>query len=306
MKKILSNLVVFVKEDFELRSYLLLILFLSALITFNYSIDFEDSYLDNNHSDLEGWLKYFAFYLLVYLASMLLMRRNRYISKGLKQVKSYLLVFISIGFITAEINFNLHDLIFSQPISSHPYFNHKITLRISESLFFLLELIVLGVIIGKVKYNGFGLWSFQNNLKSYLYLLLFMVPLIGLASQQSDFIESYPQLKMKYFTLAEYWDYFKRYEPFYLLNFIRTEWIFRGFMVLAFMPLFGKRSVLLIAMLYCIFHFGKPMAECISSFFGAYLLGSIAYQTKSIWGGVLLHMGIALLMDVTALMVYFF
>jgi len=78
------------------------------------------------------------------------------------------------------------------------------------------------------------------------------------------------------------------------------EWFFRGFMVLFFKKYLNTKAIILIAMVYCSFHFGKPLLECVSSFFGGYLLGYIVYKTKSIWGGVIVHMGIAFLMDLFA------
>jgi hypothetical protein len=52
------------------------------------------------------------------------------------------------------------------------------------------------------------------------------------------------------------------------------------------------------AVFYCAIHFGKPMAECISSFFGGIILGVITYNTRTIWGGVIVHLGIAWLMEI--------
>jgi hypothetical protein len=33
---------------------------------------------------------------------------------------------------------------------------------------------------------------------------------------------------------------------------------------------------------------------------GGYILGVVAYETKSIWGGVIVHLGIAWMMEVVA------
>ena len=40
------------------------------------------------------------------------------------------------------------------------------------------------------------------------------------------------------------------------------------------------------------------MAEAISSFFGGTLLGIVAYNTGSIWGGLIVHLGIAWMMEI--------
>jgi hypothetical protein len=55
------------------------------------------------------------------------------------------------------------------------------------------------------------------------------------------------------------------------------------------------------AALYCAIHFGKPLAECISSFFGGILLGVISYHSRSVAGGLVLHLGIGWLMEIAGL-----
>jgi hypothetical protein len=52
------------------------------------------------------------------------------------------------------------------------------------------------------------------------------------------------------------------------------------------------------ATFYCSIHFGKPLFECISSYFGGLILGVIAYKTQSIMGGLAVHLGIAWLMEI--------
>jgi hypothetical protein len=51
------------------------------------------------------------------------------------------------------------------------------------------------------------------------------------------------------------------------------------------------------ALFYCTIHFGKPLGECISSYFGGLILGAITLQTRAIWGGLIVHLGIAWLME---------
>ena len=47
---------------------------------------------------------------------------------------------------------------------------------------------------------------------------------------------------------------------------------------------------------------GAVAGALISSFFGGYILGVFAYYSRSIWGGIIVHMGIALLMDLAAVL----
>jgi membrane protease YdiL (CAAX protease family) len=71
-------------------------------------------------------------------------------------------------------------------------------------------------------------------------------------------------------------------------------------MILAFLKILGPKAIIPTAAFYFSIHFGKPIGETISSFFGGVLLGYLSYKTQSIWGGVLVHIGIALLMELGA------
>jgi hypothetical protein len=71
-------------------------------------------------------------------------------------------------------------------------------------------------------------------------------------------------------------------------------------MVIGLMQLLGRSVVLPMAVFYCSLHFGKPLAEAISSLFGGYVLGALAFQTRAIWGGVIVHMGLAWMMELSA------
>jgi hypothetical protein len=60
----------------------------------------------------------------------------------------------------------------------------------------------------------------------------------------------------------------------------------------------GKAAILPMACFYCTIHFGKPLGECISSYFGGMILGIVVYHTRSIFGGLMVHLGIAWLMEI--------
>ena len=94
------------------------------------------------------------------------------------------------------------------------------------------------------------------------------------------------------------WWYKILYEISYGIDFLTIELFFRGFLVFAFVRYVGADAVLPMAVFYCSIHFGKPLFECISSFFGGMLLGIIAYRTQSILGGIMVHLGIAWMMEI--------
>jgi hypothetical protein len=68
-------------------------------------------------------------------------------------------------------------------------------------------------------------------------------------------------------------------------------------LVLAFAKWVGKDAILPMALFYCTIHFGKPLGECISSYFGGLILGIVIYHTRTIFGGLMVHVGIAWLME---------
>jgi membrane protease YdiL (CAAX protease family) len=48
-------------------------------------------------------------------------------------------------------------------------------------------------------------------------------------------------------------------------------------------------------------HFGKPLPECLGSIIAGLVLGVLAMDTRSIWGGVTIHVAVAWGMDFAAL-----
>jgi len=148
--------------------------------------------------------------------------------------------------------------------------------------------------------NFYGIKTKGVDWKPYWLMLLIMLPLIAAASTQNDFLQMYPKMKMMSgFTHPENFGFWEKllFELAYGSDFISIELFFRGFLVLGFVKWFGKDVILPMALFYCTIHFGKPVGECISSFFGGVLLGVVAYNTRSILGGLIVHLGIAWLME---------
>jgi hypothetical protein len=130
------------------------------------------------------------------------------------------------------------------------------------------------------------------NWKPYVIMLLIMIPLIAAASTQPDFQAMYPKLKLVTdvsFSKLNWWQKLL-FELSYGSDFITIELFFRGFLVLAFIKWAGKDVILPMACFYCTIHFGKPLGECISSYFGGMILGIVVYNTRSILGGLMVHL----------------
>lgn len=140
-------------------------------------------------------------------------------------------------------------------------------------------------------------------------MLLLMLPLIAAASTQADFLTSYPRVQ-KFASLdfanAAHWKHFALYEFLYGLDFFSIEFFFRGFLILAFVGIVGPRAIIPMAYIYVVIHWNKPMGELISSFFGGSLLGIVAYYSRSIVGGIIVHVGIAWMMEIGAFISKYF
>lgn len=145
----------------------------------------------------------------------------------------------------------------------------------------------------------------------YLWLLLGALPLVAVAASQPSFANYYPLFARifspDYVAFQDVNDMGRVaiFELFYGLDFFSTEMFFCGFLVLALVRWLGPAAILPMAVFYATIHFGKPLGETISSFFGGYLLGIFAYYSRSIWGGVLVHIGLTWLMELAGGLVRF-
>ena len=48
---------------------------------------------------------------------------------------------------------------------------------------------------------------------------------------------------------------------------------------------------------HCMIHYPKPLPETLGAILAGIALGTLAMRTRSIWGGVFIHVGVALTMD---------
>jgi len=176
----------------------------------------------------------------------------------------------------------------------------------NDIIYWPLRLILLVIMLGVIWFSThrpepfYGLSTKQFNYRPYLWMLLIMIPLITVASTQPDFLHVYPKMKQVLplpATADPGFLYKLLFELSYGSDFFSIEIFFRGFLILGFIRWAGKDAILPMACFYCTIHFGKPLGECISSYFGGMLLGIVSYHTRSIWGGLMVHLGIAWMME---------
>lgn len=166
------------------------------------------------------------------------------------------------------------------------------------ALLVMLPLLMLVHRLLEKKWTLYGIKQTQS-LKTYILLIAFMLPLLIWASLQHDFSLVYPKAGIVGRQLGNEANLFHYllFETAYAADFFTIEFFFRGFVIVALSKLIGKQCLLPVALFYFSIHLGKPMMEAVSSFFGGLILGSISYHSKSIWGGLVVHISIALLME---------
>ena len=216
----------------------------------------------------------------------------------------WLLVLAPLYFAFKMIHWNFLPVL--PPGWSQPWYRYAlILLQLPAKLLLLLALIYgcwKGALLhGAGPWEAVGLTLRGFNPRPYFFLLLLLIPLIVLASTQPDFLRFYPKVKNLAF-LNGYahpiWFWKLLYELSYGLDFLSIELFFRGFLVIGLARYAGTNAILPMAAFYCTIHFGKPLGECISSFFGGLILGVLAARTRSILGGLMVHLGLAWMMEI--------
>jgi hypothetical protein len=267
-------------------------LYMALLVWLNYAKGFE-YYSVLKFGLIAGhYLVYQSAFLFAYIL-LLIVRKENVFRHPLFIIALLVAPFIFSVKVSMDTLFNYSD----DPQWDH-YWN--------ETLYWPPRLIVVLIILAFVNRffikddSFYGLRSKKINWTPYFMMLLIMVPLIAAASTQPDFLSAYPRLN-DVLPLPDNahpgWLYKVIFELCYGSDFFVIEFFFRGFLVIGFVRWAGKDAILPMACFYCTIHFGKPLGECISSYFGGMLLGIVSYHTRSIYGGLIVHLGIAWLMD---------
>lgn len=154
--------------------------------------------------------------------------------------------------------------------------------------------------------SWFGLTLRDTDFRPYFLLVVIVFVGIAIASFLSELNTYYPRYVRSggaRFADAhgfDQWISVLIYEIVYGSYFLNVELFFRGFLVIGFARVLGGHAVLAMVGSYVFLHFGKPISECITSAFGGYLIGILAFYSHRIWGGVLLHVALAWSMELFA------
>ncbi|ELR73488.1 caax amino terminal protease family [Fulvivirga imtechensis AK7] len=306
MKKIFRYLKGHLQDDFQAGYYLSIALFLTICISINYYFDFEDSVIDSYSGQNIRIFYYFLFYGFAYYSATLIMvyfKRDYFL---LRKRSFWIKSLFVLAVLALDGAFHYHETLVNNELNYQLHYWAKKVLKNLINIFTtLIPLVLFYMIVDKRQGSFYGLTVKGFDYRPYFVMLLIMVPLIIAATFIDNFSNFYPIYKPN--TAFRYLDWPEWlpaiiYELAYGWNFLTIELVFRGFMILGLTALMGRNVVIPMVVTYCFLHFGKPAGEAISSIFGGYILGVIAYETRSIFGGVIIHVGVAWMMEFFAWM----
>jgi membrane protease YdiL (CAAX protease family) len=272
---------------------------LGLLIYLNYWHNLETNYVNGGRTKWNQFAGYYLLYFVPFAAAFFL---QLIFFKDCAYYNNYwfwIILFVAPAIFSFRINFDFHEIFITGKWKGD---EQIFWLRSINWVVRVLVVLVLIFIIWFIKDKGtqpfYGI-KLLNAAKPYFIMLLIMVPLIALASTKKDFLVMYPKAKfIANLDIAHQKWRWVVYELCYGFDFISIEFFFRGFLILSLMQICGTHCIIPVACFYCTIHFGKPMGEAISSFWGGLLLGIVSYNTGSIWGGLIVHLGIAWFMEV--------
>jgi len=169
----------------------------------------------------------------------------------------------------------------------HQFTAHKYLDRII--LYLLIPLLVIILLFREnPREYGLTLGDWKLGLVYTIIGILLMAPVIYFLGQGNASMKSY-------------------YEPFLnglpwttFLDLFGWEFFFRGWILFAYARKFGPEALWLQAVPFALAHIGKPEVETLSTIFGGFAFGWVAWRTKSFVWPFLIHWFIATFIIIVA------
>lgn len=142
-----------------------------------------------------------------------------------------------------------------------------------------------------------GVAGTGRHLGVYLAMLALMVAPVLVVAASADFQRIYP-----FYPLAgRSWIDLVAWELAYAAQFVGLEVFFRGYLLEGLRRPLGSGAIFVMCVPYVMLHFGKTGLESLAALVAGLVLGTLAMRWRSIWGGALLHVGVAWTMDAVRL-----
>ena len=289
----------FYQKEFKPGYFLIVLLLLGIYIYLNYWQGLENRFAAGGRTRLSNFFGYYLLYLIPFATAFLL---QLLFYKDCNYYQNYwfwIILLLAPAFFSFRVNFNYQETVVEKIWSGDAQIFWMRCINWVVRVFaVLIPVFIIWFIKDRHNQPFYGTATLKD-VKPYLIMLLIMIPLIALASTQNDFLQMYPKAKfITQLDLPSKKLHYVIYELCYGFDFVSIEFFFRGFLILSLLKICGPHCIVPVACFYCTIHFGKPIGEAISSFWGGLLLGIVSYNTQSIWGGLIVHLGIAWLMEV--------
>ncbi len=154
--------------------------------------------------------------------------------------------------------------------------------------FFIPMFIILVVFRENPKIYGFSLGDWKAGMIITIGAIGLMTPILWLVSHGNSSMQSY----YKPLVAGLPWNT--------LLDLFGWEFIFRGWLLFGYARKFGEDGIWLQAVPFALAHVGKPELETLSTIFGGFAFGWVAWRTKSFVYPLLIHWYIASLTIIIA------
>jgi len=249
-----------------------------------------ESFTENNFKNKDQWDKRPAIVLMIVAVCLLMLHYLKFNNI----FNDFLNLWFSL--FTDETNIAIAKL------RKHIFF--PILSSVWWTFWHLIAFVVIPVLtikfILKERVSDYGLVMGKLNQHKRWYFLLIapILCFVFIVSFRDDFANHYPFYRYA----NRSWTDFIAWELLYLFQFFCVEFFFRGFILQSCRPVFGVNAIFIMIVPYMMIHFPKPWLEASGAIFFGLFLGVLALHTRSIWGGVMVHITIALSMDVAALL----
>jgi len=164
--------------------------------------------------------------------------------------------------------------------------------------FLILPALMVKLTKQKIRAQGLSTKDFWKH--AWIYGLAFTIVLgcVVAVSFEDSFQRYYPFYRQS----GRSWSDLLYWELLYAAQFLSLEYFFRGYLLTQLRDAMGSHAIFAMVVPYVMIHFGKPMPETFAAILAGIFLGTLAMKTRSIWAGFLIHVSVAVSMDVAALM----
>ncbi|PJZ71139.1 CPBP family intramembrane metalloprotease domain-containing protein [Leptospira perolatii] len=290
------------KKDYFIFALVLFVFLVCWL--FNYAFLFVPKVTDY----YKGGFGILVFYFIFYLFGMVLILPTVWLAYGRKEnswnIQNIMLLFGGSVVLVFASGARINNLALVSFASEENIRIGMLIINYVSNIAIYLALPVIWFLAKKEDPDRFLGWNHLPNIKQILFIIAMILPLVAVASFSPSFLSVYPRFTTRYpfgldYNPPFYW--ILAFEIAYGFGFVALESFFRGLLVFPLASRIGsKQAVLLMSFLYGFLHFTKPMFEALGSFFGGFALGMIALRTRSVLGGIMIHVAVAWSMELFA------